>query len=238
MLTYAIGDLHGRFDLLQQALKVIHVDAGPQGGTFIVLGDFIDRGPQSRECVELLMAGPQLPNWQWIVLQGNHESMALEALTNLGVLNWWQGNGGTTTLKSYGYQHGDRLLPLKVPLTHRQWLAGLPVWHEDEHRIYVHAGVPSHLPVEQTKIETLQWMLHPSADSYPDAEVHADLPHCSGKHVVHGHVQHADHPLLLPHRTNLDSWAYYTNRSAIGVFSSTVPGGPVRVLQALGRSYE
>jgi serine/threonine protein phosphatase 1 len=78
--TYAVGDLHGRFDLLCRTLDLIEADAGDEGGTFICLGDFVDRGPQSSLIVELLMRGPQRPNWRWIVLQGNHEMMMLGAL--------------------------------------------------------------------------------------------------------------------------------------------------------------
>lgn len=238
MKTYAIGDLHGRFDLLCRAIALIERDAGNDGGTLVVLGDFVDRGPQSRSIIDLLMAGPQSPNWRWIVLQGNHEDIMLQTLANPERhLRWWAGNGGVQTLQSYGYVQGDKIVPLKVPTDHLDWLAALPVWHEDAHRIFVHAGVPPHQTLTEAKRETLQWMLYPSDESYPDAEIHDDLPHCSGKHVVHGHHQSEYHPLLKPHRTNLDSFAWLTGRLAIGVFSDD-QAEPIEIMAAYSNPFE
>ena len=233
MKTYAIADLHGRFDLLCRAIDLIEGDAGDQGGTFIVLGDFVDRGPQSRSIIDLLMAGPSRQNWRWIVLQGNHEAMMLECLSNPGILRWWIGNGGGQTLQSYGYQHGDDLLPLRIPTEHLEWLAGLPLTHEDGHRIFVHAGVPFDQALADAKPETLQWMLYPGDVEHDDAEFHPDEAHCSGKHIVHGHHQSASHPLLKRHRTNLDSFAWNTGRLAIGVFEDGYPA-PVKIMDAIG----
>jgi len=160
----------------------------------------------------------------------------LECLTNPGILNWWLGNGGNATLKSYGYRHGDTLLPLKIPTNHLEWMAELPVYHQDPHRIYVHAGVPFDQPVEATKADTLQWMLYSGEDDrYADAEYHSgEGGHISGKHIVHGHHQSAHNPQPRVGRTNLDSFAWYTGRLAIGVFDDAVPGGPVDVLFAEG----
>lgn len=233
--TYVIADLHGRFDLLCRALDLIHADAGDAGGKFVVLGDFVDRGPQSRNIIDLLMAGPQRPNWEWVILQGNHEAMMLEVLSapNAHLMRWWVGNGGGQTLASYGYAQGDPILPLRVPAEHLEWLAALPIYHEDAWRIFVHAGVPPHQPVDEAKPETLQWMLYPSSEDYPDAEVHSDERHCSGKHIVHGHHQSASHPLLKAHRTNLDSFAYSTGRVAIGVFEDDYPA-PSKIIDATG----
>lgn len=232
--TYAIADLHGRFDLLCRAIDMIEEDAGEDGGTFIVLGDFVDRGPQSRKIIDLLMAGPQRPNWCWIVLQGNHEAMMLEVLGSPTehLMRWWMGNGGGQTLMSYGYSDGDMILPLKVPPEHMTWLARLPLTHEDAERIYVHAGVPFDQHVSDVKPQTLQWMLYHGDVEHNDAEFHPDAQHISGKHIVHGHHQSALHPLLKPHRTNLDSFAWQTNRLAIGVFEDCSPGGPIKTLSA------
>lgn len=233
--TYAIGDLHGRFDLLCRAIDMIDRDAGEAGGTFIVLGDFVDRGPQSRSIIDLLMQGPQAPNWRWVVLQGNHEAMMLECLDNPRILHWWIGNGGGQTLQSYGYHNGDQLTPLRIPGGHLEWLAALPLTYEDEHRIFVHAGVPFDKPLSEATPQTLQWMLYSdSGERFDDAEYGSgEGAHVSGKHIVHGHHQSAHHPLILPGRTNLDSFAWYTGRLAIGVFDET-RAGPVKVLEALG----
>ncbi|WP_394662933.1 metallophosphoesterase [uncultured Sphingomonas sp.] len=231
--TYVIADLHGRFDLLERAIALIERDAGASGGTFVCCGDFVDRGPQSRQIIERLMEGPRRINWRWIVLQGNHEAMMLECLGKPGILRWWIGNGGGQTLQSYGYEHGDALEPLKIPDDHLAWLAALPVAHEDAHRIYVHAGVPFDQALSDAKTETLQWMLYGEYKEDGTTDLAADEQHVSGKHIVHGHHQSARHPLLKPHRTNLDSFAWATGHSAIGVFDDATPGGPVRILDAV-----
>lgn len=231
--TYAIADAHGNFDLLCKAISLAEHHAGEQGGTLIILGDFVDRGPQSASIIDLLMAGPSLPHWRWIVLQGNHEAIMLEALSNPQMLGWWVRNGGGETLKSYGYTNGDALFPLRIPTAQLLWLQALPIAHEDDHRIFVHAGVPFDQPLAEAKKDTLQWMLYPGDVDHGDAEFHADLAHCSGKHIVHGHHQSALHPLLKPHRTNLDTFAWSTGRLAVGVFDDSAPGGPIEVLEAL-----
>jgi serine/threonine protein phosphatase 1 len=227
-LTYAIADLHGRFDLLRKAASLIEADAGGQPHKVIVMGDFVDRGPDSRSIIEFLMLR------DWVVLQGNHEDIMLQALAEpLRALRWWIGNGGGATLKSYGYKDRDSLQPLKVPPAHLAWLEGLPLYYEDNWRIFVHAGVPWDAAVADTAKSTLQWMLYPDDQNYSDAEYHDDEPHLSGKHIVHGHHQSASHPLLKPHRTNLDSFAWNTGRLAIGVFNNE-QAQPIRVLYAHG----
>jgi serine/threonine protein phosphatase 1 len=235
-MIYVIADAHGRFDLLCEALSLIERDAGDGPHTFICLGDFVDRGPQARSIIDLLMAGPSLPNWRWIVLQGNHEEMMVRCLNNPHLLDWWMRNGGGRTLDSYGYQHGDQIFPLKIPAEHIEWLKALPITFEDEQRIFVHAGVPFNTPLDQALPGVMQWMLHEGDGNYQGADFYPDEPHCSGKHLVHGHHQDAMYPLLRPHRTNLDAFAWYTGRLAIGVFDDSQPQ-PVKILEVIGKPY-
>lgn len=234
--TYVIADVHGRFDLLSGAWGEISRHAAGRGGKIIVLGDFVDRGPSSCEVIGTLMAcQSSKATWneglEWTVLKGNHEAMMVECCFDRGQLSWWIGNGGANTLMSYGYVNGDELRPFKDPLAkHLNWLRQLPTAYEDEHRIYVHAGLPDDRSLAETSDEIRQWMLYQGATAWRGATIFPDAPHPSGKHVVHGHEQSADHPLLKPHRTNLDSWAYRTGRLAIGVFDDAAPGGPVEIL--------
>jgi serine/threonine protein phosphatase 1 len=86
------------------------------------------------------------------------------------------------------------------------------------------------LPTE-ARADTMQWMLYAGDAGGEIAQV--DARHCSGKHIVHGHHQSASHPLLLPGRTNLDSYAWQSGRLAIGVFDDDVAGGPVSILAAI-----
>jgi serine/threonine protein phosphatase 1 len=233
--TYAIADLHGRFDLLSAALTLIERDAGADAATLICMGDFIDRGPQSRNIIDLFMAGPSLPNWRWIILQGNHEEMMLRCLDNPHMMRWWLGNGGSQTLLSYGYREGDQIFPLKIPQEHLDWVRALPVTYEDGQRIFVHAGVPFDQWPNEAKPEIMQWMLYPGDVEHGNADFYPDEPHVSGMHIVHGHHQSAAHPLLKPHRTNLDSFAWYTGRLAIGVFNND-QAAPERILEVFGEA--
>lgn len=224
MTTYAIGDLHGRFDLLCQAISVIDRHAGDAGGTFVVLGDFVDRGPGSRSIIELLMAGPASPGWHWIVLKGNHEDMMARCCRGHAALAWWIGNGGGQTLMSYGYQQGDFLQPFRDPLNaHLDWLEQLPLLHVDEHRVFVHAGVDPDAALLDQRENELLWKLYDS----DDGRGHGD------RHVVHGHHQFAEGPILKEGRSDLDTFAWLTGRAAIGVFIDE-PGGPSEILWAEG----
>ena len=232
--TYAVGDLHGRFDVLLESIRLIEEDAGDAGGTFYILGDMIDRGPQSSQIIAHLMTGPTKPNWVWRTLKGNHESMMLMCLMDTRHLKWWLKSGGNTTLKSYGYEDGDALQPLRIPIEHLIWVNALPSYFEDEYRIYVHAGVPFDIPVKDADDGDLQWMRHNTFNETTTIKggFYFDKPHISGKHIVHGHTKGAEHPLLLNHRTNLDSFAWNTGFMGVAVFDDMIPGGPVKILHA------
>lgn len=233
MLTYAIADLHGRFDLLEAAIKLIETDS-PEGGRFIVLGDFVDRGLESKQIIQRLIAGPTSDKWEWIVLQGNHEDIMLQTFRNPHCLTWWLRNGGNSTLASYGYKNGDKIsYPLQIDNDHIAWITHLPVYFEDEHRIFVHAGVPHDQLVNEVHRQTLQWMLHRGDVKSLSADLYDDKPNISGKHIVHGHHQSKDHPLLKPHRTNLDGFAWYTGKLAIGVFDES-QAAPIKLLEVTG----
>lgn len=238
--TYVIADIHGRADLLLKASELIIADIAEDNGgtvpkimpTIIVLGDFIDRGPASAKVIAMLRMLNESVGWR--VLRGNHEEMMMEVLANPTPRNmkWWFGNGGNATMVSYGYKDGDQFTIKPELASDLEWLATLPVWIADKHRIYVHAGVPFDKPVNECKDETLQWMLYGGHND--DPQEWEDFPHCSGKHIVHGHHQHHMNPHRhLVHRTNLDSFACYSNRLAVGVFDDDVAGGPVRVLDAI-----
>jgi serine/threonine protein phosphatase 1 len=201
---YAIGDVHGRFDLLSRALDEIG-DLFAQDARLVLLGDYVDRGPQSREVVDELML--RSAQGRTICLRGNHEEMMLRGLQDPDTAIPWLLNGGAATLESYG---GD------VPPAHAGWLNALPVSYETEHQFFVHAGVRPGVPFEaQTPAEML-WIRGRFLDSDTDF----------GKHVVHGHTP-ADAPELKRNRTNLDTGAFLSGTLTVGVFDG--PGGPVEI---------
>ena len=222
-LTYAIADLHGSFDLLERALSTIERHgASARRRTVVFLGDYIDRGPQSRQIIERLTAGPP-SGWKWICLRGNHEGIMLQTLANELKLDWWLDNGGAQTLTSYGNPKGP-YDPSVVPIEHQNWIRARPLFYADKHRIYVHAGVDPDLPLEEQTEDTLTWMRYPTRN--------VDIG-WRDKHVVHGHDPFEDGPVILAHRTNLDTLAWFTGRLVAGVFNDDLPGGPIDLIEVL-----
>ncbi len=234
MTTYAIADLHGRHDLLMEALSAIRdrdFDEGKPGGVIVFTGDYVDRGLESRQIVETLMAGPDVffgedSGIRYVCLRGNHEEIMIAGCS--GALNWWLPNGGGSTLMSYGQRRGDQADVTVVPKEHLDWMARLPVMHVDEHRVFVHAGVQDGIPLDQQDSQENTWML------YRDGSVGGH----GARHVVHGHHQHEDGPIIMPGRTNLDTLAWFTGRLVVGVFDDDLPGGPVDTIEIRGKSFK
>lgn len=227
--TYVIADLHGRYDLLMKALSAINQRADlVQGEKIITLGDYVDRGPQSAHVINALMhfgEDGQLAGIKLICLTGNHEQIMVETIRKPLHPEWWIANGGDQTLMSYGHSARGYYNPGVVPKEHLDWLAALPVYHQDKYRIYVHAGVEPNTPLEDQNIELLSWRIYPKG---------ADGGLWKGgscKHVVHGHEQFPDGPKLYLHRTNLDCMSWDTGRLVIGVFDDDTPGGPIDLIE-------
>ncbi|HEY0235244.1 MAG TPA: metallophosphoesterase [Afipia sp.] len=220
-LTYVIADLHGRADLLDEALLRIAAHASARGmnsgGTIVTLGDYVSKGPDSRGVVERLSANPP-GGFTLIALKGNHDAMMVGALRDGSGMPEWLGKGGATTLASYG---GDIS---SVPPAHLAWLDARPLLHEDAHRLYVHAGVDPALPLYAQNERTLLWKRYPKAEEGG----------YGARHVVHGHDNQVDGPLLFAGHSNLDTAAWRTGRLVIGIFDDDTPGGPVDFITVQG----
>lgn len=226
MKYYVIGDIHGRLDLLEKSVQKISDLVGEEDFQIITLGDYIDRGKNSRGVIEFLMAHPEI-----IALQGNHESIAVQSISCGLNPSWWMGNGGDATMKSYGqrfmgghYYLGADVYYNLVPDEHVKWMQQLPMYYETPMQVFVHAGIPNDAPLAEQQFDArsdgaikFQWMLYGPSD-------HGGW---RNKHVVHGHHQFADGPHVWHPgsqgggRTNLDTWAYKTGRIVIGVFDDT-----------------
>jgi serine/threonine protein phosphatase 1 len=216
-LTYVIPDIHGRYDLLDEALASIAARPGGEAGVIVTIGDYVDKGPDSKAVVDRLLSGVDA-GWSLIALKGNHDALMVEALRDPSKMAAWLVKGGDAALASYG---GD---PAAVPPSHIAWLDQLRLMHVDAHRLYVHAGVDPAIPLDRQSEATLLWNRYPKG--FPDG--YGDL------HVVHGHDNFPDGPLLYPGRTNLDTLAWRTGRLTIGVFDDRKPGGPVDLIVVRG----
>src|SRR5258708_1188779 len=104
-LTYVVPDLHGRFDLLCEGLERIAAHAAGQAGTVVMLGDYVDKGPDSKQVIDRLMSG-LAEAWKFFPLKGNHDAMMVEALRDPAKMDAWIEKGGDTALASYGGEAG------------------------------------------------------------------------------------------------------------------------------------
>ncbi len=211
---YAIGDIHGRADLLQGIHDRIAADArdNPAPETRVIyLGDYVDRGPSSREVVEMLIArATGLPTTH---LKGNHEAMLLQFLEDTTIGPEWYAYGGLATLASYGVNPrsegnaetqlvaAQRELLDKFPASHREFLAGLSTHVSFGDYFFVHAGVRPGVPLAQQQVSDLIWI----------REAFLESPDFHGKIVVHGHSYRSE-PELLANRIGIDTGAYATGR--------------------------
>jgi serine/threonine protein phosphatase 1 len=183
--TIAIGDVHGCLAALDALLAAI--DLRPED-TLVTLGDYVDRGPDSRGVVERLL---QLAKrCRLIPLSGNHESMMAEALANQpGGLRRWLVNGGADTLRSYGWTRGGprRAVADWIPPPHQAFVTGCRLFHETATHLFVHAGYEPDLPLVQQPELILRWRV---------TDARRAVPHCSGKVAVVGHTPQASGEVL------------------------------------------
>jgi serine/threonine protein phosphatase 1 len=210
-LTYVIPDIHGRYDLLVDALA--DITAGSEPGVIVTIGDYVDKGPQSKQVIDRLLAGIA-GGWNFVALKGNHDVLMVRALREPSKMAAWIEKGGDAALASYG---GD---PANVPQRHIAWLDQLRLMHIDAHRLYVHAGVDPEIPLNRQSEATLLCKRYPKGFSGGFGQLH----------VVHGHDNCPEGPLLYEGRTNLDTAAWRTGRLTVGVFDDGEAGGPVDVL--------
>lgn len=225
---YAIGDVHGRFDLLEELTAAIGRElreSRPARTVEIFLGDYIDRGPRSREVVAWLTAAPPLAD-ERICLMGNHEELLLEALDDVSAVSNWLFNGGGETLMSYlavesgapqvaGDVHAA--LVRALPETHRAFVAALPRTVSFGRYLFVHAGVRPKIPLSAQDPHDLVWIREPFLSFEADF----------GWIVIHGHTPVA-HPDIRPNRINIDTGAVFTGRLTCLVLE----GSALRFIQA------
>jgi serine/threonine protein phosphatase 1 len=211
--VYAVGDVHGRADLLEQVFAQIDADlaAYPRCKPLqIFLGDYIDRGPSSREVIERLITRSR--THRMVCLKGNHESYVSDFLQDPSTLPDWRALGGLQTLMSYGLKPSinpdaaqqvelAQALDTVLPKQHRQFLRGLPRSFSCGDFFFVHAGVRPGVPLAEQREEDLLW-------------IRDDFLVCEddfGKIVVHGHTPVSE-PDIRPNRINIDTGAYATGR--------------------------
>src|SRR5262245_58581846 len=206
MLTFAVGDIHGCLDKLQRLIAACEAHAGGRPARYVFVGDYIDRGPQSRGVIEFLMARQAAQPGMIVCLRGNHEQMALDAHADERAVPLWLANNGLSTLRNY---EGGRIAP-----EHLAWLEALPFCHHDGLRFFVHAGIDLAVPLAEREPELLLWTREPSLTE-------CDAVDC-GRFVVHGHTPlPTGTPDLRRRRLNLDTAAVMGGPLSAAVFDDT-----------------
>ena len=207
--VYAVGDVHGRFDLLEKLDSQIRqdlIDNPVDQSIEIFLGDYVDRGPSTKSVLDYLSTGPRCCD-RIICLKGNHEDILLEFLSSPEVLDHWRDLGGMETLYSYGVQpplsrdpdlavHCRNALIKAMPDAHLEFLRSLPYHVVIGSYLFVHAGIRPGCPLEDQDNNDLLWIRDPFLESRKD----------HGFIVVHGHTPQEAYE-VLPNRINVDTWA-------------------------------
>lgn len=192
-LVYAVGDVHGCVDLLEKMHAEIMRDAGnaeAERRVVVYLGDYVDRGPDSRGVVDMLLDKP-LDGFESYYLMGNHEDFLLEFLDDPEIGPGWIFNGGAATLESYGVDADfgvgfglKELVELQekfieaLPERHLKFYRDLAFTHEEGDYFFVHAGIRPGVPLENQSDEDMLWIREEFLDSLNN----------HGKVIVHGHT--------------------------------------------------
>lgn len=222
--AYAIGDIHGHLDLLVQAHGLIAADreeTGDDMAPVIHLGDLVDRGPESAEVIEYLVAGT-MSGKPWVTIKGNHDHMFDLFLKDPEAhdpglradLGWLDPRlGGNTTLASYGIDVDRSAAEIwrdarsRVPDSHRAFIEALPLSWQMPGLLFVHAGIRPGIPLEDQSATDLMWIRR---DFHAHTGDHGVL-------VVHGHTP-VDAPTHYGNRVNLDTGAAYGGPLTAAVF--------------------
>ncbi len=209
-IHYAIGDVHGRDDLLEQmhARVRAHHEAhhAERPATIVHVGDYVDRGPDSIKVIDRLMRG--LAGFEVICLKGNHDAMLLTCAQTDSRQAWltWLGNGGAATLMSLGVSlrfGGFEPKDVAGALGNERlaWLRKLAAYHLADGFLFVHAGILPGRPIEEQREEDLLWIRRRFLES--------DADH--GVLVIHGHTPR-DEPEVRHNRIGIDTGAAITGR--------------------------
>jgi serine/threonine protein phosphatase 1 len=195
----------------------------PSGDTIVFLGDYIDRGPASRQCIDAILAFRDRVAAEVVCLRGNHEDWLLRTMRDHSRHSWLTGMEGFDTIRSYspaaeqairdamsaaGLEFFLRRIPLPydgffdaMPEAHRRFLETLSVMLENEDGVFVHGGVDCRAPLDQQPIETLIW----GGDGFPEG-------YHGPKVVVYGHWNDAvvdgagwPHPNVADHTIGIDT---------------------------------
>lgn len=191
---FAIGDIHGCLDKLKSLLGMIQLDWDKD--LMVFLGDYVDRGPDSRGVIELLLDLKKEHSDRLIFLKGNHEWMFTQFLKGEDH-DLFLPNGGRKTLESYSVETGK----IDIPQSHRDFLDHLDLYFETNDYIFVHAGMRPYIYISEQSPEDLLWIRSHFLKSSYDW----------GKRVIFGHTPFSV-PFIEANKVGIDTGAVYGGR--------------------------
>jgi serine/threonine protein phosphatase 1 len=223
---YAIGDVHGRLDLLEAMHERIRADIAarkPADWRVIHLGDYTDRGPSSKGVLDFLIDA-RIRDQRTITLMGNHDWGLLDFIAHPDPNGLFAHNGGAETARSYGIdlrfspdaalREGHAELRQTIPVEHLAFLRLLPRSISFGDFFFCHAGIRPGVKLEEQDPKDLIWIRHEFLDH----------PGLYEKVVVHGHTP-SDEPEVMPNRINVDTGAFYS-----GVLTCAIIHGADKML--------
>lgn len=189
---FAIGDIHGNLSHLELLMEKVKTALNPQRDTLVFLGDYIDRGPDSKGVVDvILQLRKEFPHV--VCLKGNHEALFLDWHLNGKDYDLYLYNGGGATIRSYS-QEGE----FKLPQEHLDFFTSLRLYYETERYIFVHAGLRGGIPLQEQDPHDLIWIRDEFILS----------PHDFGKVVIFGHTP-LQRVFIAPNKIGIDTGAVY-----------------------------
>lgn len=232
-LIYAIGDVHGRLDLLDPLLAQISADAeradAPGRPVLVFVGDYVDRGVASKGVIDTVIDLSREGRFEVCALKGNHEEAMLTFLQDPHFGPTWSEHGGAQTLVSYGvtapmlrmddeqWEAARQAFAEALPIDHLKFLQSLSLTVTFGDYLFVHAGLRPGIALEDQAEHDLLWI----------RQEFLNAPKPFGKIVVHGHTP-AEEAYLGPHRLGIDTGAYAT-----GVLTAVrLEGADQRLIQA------
>jgi serine/threonine protein phosphatase 1 len=217
--VFAVGDIHGRLDLLDFMLKKITMIAAAKplpDNSLIFLGDYVDRGPSSRGVIERLLR-LKLPGWKTVFLRGNHDQAVLDFIKNENSYRHWRDFGAPETLFSYGvlppllqnkeeFARAREEFATAIPQDHFDFFNGLPYSHTEGDFFFVHAGVRPGFGLSEQRHKDMLWI----RDEFL---LHRRM---FEKVIVHGHSP-TPQPVKLANRIGIDTGAHATGRLTVAI---------------------
>jgi len=195
---FAVGDIHGCYDKLAAMMKILPWRK-EEGDLLLFIGDYIDRGPKSREVVDFLVRLRQ-QGGEFVFLKGNHEKMLLDYYIQQKDQMLYVANGGAETIASY-VEGGIGRKAFVLPEEHLEFFLSLALYHETEDYIFVHAGLKDGVPLNEQSEEELLWIREEFIYSAYDWN----------KRVIFGHTA-LEIPFVTPGKIGIDTGAVYGNK--------------------------